>query len=353
MAQRTAITPHVVRILRSRIAKGVYTKKLPGERVLAEELGVNPKTVQNALIHLEAIGLLRRRTRSGTYVVPSGERPGEGAAMLYARLAVKSPINVLGETDFWSSLIIFGFQRAAQTRGISMALEYTDSAEDVVREALAESAAPGCAGTCILAIPIETRHALRLAASPGAVVLADWDLEEPILPTLNIDNLGAGRVVAEHLVGLGHRRIAFANAEPVSPAGRARLKGVQDFLSEAGMRLTRVEIYRSDHHAAFDRVLSDSPAPTAVISGSPRAAEIFVELAAGRGVAVPADLSLAAFGEPRMFQRRPVTLAAGDHETLGRRAFEMLLDEEVRADPRRVLLPVRLIEGGTTAPPRT
>jgi len=35
---------------------------------------------------------------------------------------------------------------------------------------------------------------------------------------------------------------------------------------------------------------------------------------------------------------------------LGRRAFEMLLDEELMANPRQVLIPVNLSDAGTTGP---
>ena len=351
MAQTTGMTPHVVRILRSRIARGVYTGRLPGERVLATEFGVNPKTIENALTHLKVMGLVRRRSRSGTFAVPETERPGEGAA-LYVRLAVSSPVDPQGEVGFWTSLMIYGFQRAAQARAISMALEDAESVEEVVEEAIAEAGSPACVGTCILSMPVEARHAIRLAASQGNMVLADWDIEEPVVPCVTFDNLMAGRLAAEHLVKLGHRRITFATEEPVSPSKRDRLRGVEECLRGAGMRLPSQEIYRGEHHTALGRMLSAPEPPTAIITGSPGEAEVFMELAASRGVAVPNRLSLLTFAEPRLSRRRHMTIIATDHESLGRRAFDMLLDEEVHANPQCVRLPVRLVQGDTTAPPR-
>jgi len=224
--------------------------------------------------------------------------------------------------------------------------------EEVVEEAVAGTGSPACVGTCILSMPVETRHAIRLAASQGNMVLADWDIEEPLVPCVAFDNLMAGRLAAEHLVKLGHRRIAFATAEPISPSGRDRLLGAEQFLRGSGMRLPSRETYRGEQHPALGRMLSAPDPPTAIISGSPREAEVFMELAASRGIAVPDRLSFLTFAEPRFSRRRHMTIIAMDHESLGRTALDMLLDEEFHANPRCVRLPVRLVQGDTTAPPR-
>jgi len=318
---------------------------------LAKELGANPKTIQNALIRLEALGLVRRQSRSGTYVVPEAERQEVGRA-LYARLVTRSPVGPQGETDFWTSLMVYGFQREAQSRDTSMALEYSDSVEGVVAEAIAESESPACIGTCILAMPVETRHAIRLAASRANVILADWDIEEPLVPCLSFDNIGAGRLAAEHLVRLGHRRIVFIAAEPVSPSGRDRRRGAEQFLAENGLRMPVHVVPRGMVHETFEQVMSAPEPPTAIIAGSPGAAELVFELASSRGLGVPHRLSLITIVEPRSLQHRTLSIVSVDHEALGRRALGMLLDEELHAEPRRVLLPVRLVQGNTTAPPQ-
>lgn len=344
------ITPSVIRILRGRIVRGIYSGKLPGERVLAAELKTNPRTVQNALMWLEATGLVRRRERSGTFVVAPGERAGKGG-FLHVRLLAEQPVVSARESRYWAWLIVYGFKMAAQARQIPVVSEYRDSVEEAVREAIVESAAPNCAGVCILALPVETSHAIRLAAAPGAVVLADLSLEEALVPTVCFDDLGAGRLAAEHLVRLGHRRIAFAMPTPADSSGHDRLKGTQEWLAGMGMKLCRVEIYPEDHPAALRRLLAGAEPPTALIVSTTHAGEIMHELAVAGGVAVPRLLSLVTFADPRMLHNRALTVVAMDHEALGRRAFEALLDEELLDDPRRVYLPSHLIPGATTAPP--
>ena len=56
-------------ILRDRIASGVYTVRLPGERDLAEEFGVAIVTARKAVHLLRDEGLVRTSAGMGTYIV--------------------------------------------------------------------------------------------------------------------------------------------------------------------------------------------------------------------------------------------------------------------------------------------
>src|SRR2546428_1153143 len=58
--------------LRSAVASGELTGKLPGERSLARRFHVNAKTLSKALTDLAAEGLLHRSIGRGTYVRPAG-----------------------------------------------------------------------------------------------------------------------------------------------------------------------------------------------------------------------------------------------------------------------------------------
>lgn len=352
MGMTGKITPLVVRVLRGRIASGVYIGKLPGERVLAAELKTDPRTVQNALIWLTATGLVRRRANSGTYVVPPEERVSKGV-LLHARILAPPPYVGATVGENWSWLIVYGFKMAAEAREIAVVTDYRDSAEKAVHDAIVECVAPNCVGVCVLALPIETSQAIRLAAARGAIVLGDCTVEQPLVPAIRFDDIDAGRLAAEHLVTLGHRRIAFAMPDiPGGTGGPDRLKGVQDYLAGAGQKLSRLEVYpQQEHPSAFDRLMSGPDRPTALIVTPPHAANILLAIAAAKGVNVPRELSLITFGDPRTLHNPALSLVAVDFDALGRRAFEALLDEELLADPRYVLLPGRLLPRATTAPP--
>ena len=110
--------------------------------------------------------------------------------------------------------------------------------------------------------------------------------------------------------------------------------------------------HKGNGRAVITNMLRSSDAPTAVVCGGGSSdAQIMVELAATVGKRVPEDMSIVAFGGP-LPERRPITATVEDEETLGTRALEMLLEEDMLSNPRRVLVPARLAVGNTTAPPR-
>ena len=63
--------PHIAEELKRRIAAGVYAERVPASRTLAAEFGVNIKTVDKAVSQLVEQGLLERKKRSGTRIVPA------------------------------------------------------------------------------------------------------------------------------------------------------------------------------------------------------------------------------------------------------------------------------------------
>jgi len=341
----------IMRILRSRIVRGTYTGRLPGERALARELGTNPKTVQVALVHLEALGLVRREQRKGTFAVPR-KKHSVATGLVYARLVLRPPYTNRGRAVFWASVIIYAFQKAAQDRGVSMALEYSDDVDSVVKEAIAEARTPACVGTCLVSVPLKTRHVIRLADAGGPVVSADWRLEEPLIPWLTFDNIGAGRRAMEHLTGLGHRRIVFLRTPQTSPSQEDRERGMASYLDGLGRRLEVMTAGLSEVPEVFSTLMSRPTPPTAFVTSSVLLADMLVELAENADIDVPGDLSLMSFPGAPHHLRREITGVRMDHEALGRRAFEMLFDEELAANPAHVLLPVTLDEQDTTAQAR-
>ena len=61
-------------ILRSRIACGEITSRLPGERALQQEFGLAPVTIRKAVRQLREEGLVRTTPGWGTYVVKKNDR---------------------------------------------------------------------------------------------------------------------------------------------------------------------------------------------------------------------------------------------------------------------------------------
>lgn len=340
----------IFQILRSRIARGDYKGKLPSRRTLALELRTNIQTVCVALARLETLGLVRSAERQGTFVA-SREGHRQEAPITYARLILDNPLDAQGNADPWAAVIVYGFQLAAHEHEVSMVLLYSSDKGLAVEETVRESRASGCLGTCLIGMDFSAADALRLAEAEGAVLAVESALAEPLVPNLIPDHVEEGRMAAEHLVKLGHRKIAFAIREAAVESHRDRLRGTERYLSDIGMRLCGVVTYQKGRFFDVEELFKPSDLPTAIIIGGSRMAAFLTGVAVGRGLRVPQDLSVVTFDDCRSLHLPAVTLIATDHLALGRKAFEMLLDDDLCAHPRRVVLPTKLVDHGTTAPP--
>lgn len=339
----------VLRLLKSRILRGIYKDRLPGERDLAEELGVSAPTVKVAVIQLEAIGLVERRQRQGTFVVPADVRVKTFEPM---SVFLSQALTTLGQPEPDAA---GAFSQAAQARGLDVTLRLHPRADvdKAVDEVLSHLRNLTCVGACMLTHPIDTARALRLAEAQGPVVVADWEAGDLILPTVVHDNREAGRLAAAHLLKLGHRRIAFVDPIPPSPARNLRAEAAGEMVRLFG------GVFRHAHYPEHNwglscnvALLSGPDRPTAAIGVAHKTC---FELAAAAGslrMSVPRDLSLVCMGSiPLDRQEEPFTNIAFDLSALGTMALEMLLATEPGKELQKKLVPVRLEDRGTTAPP--
>ena len=183
---------------------------------------------------------------------------------------------------------------------------------------------------------------------------------------VNIDDRTAGRDMAEHLRGLGHRRIglvlggedrartlAEAQADCVYFVGTERLGGWRSGgLDPASPVGSGPGHGREAGRIAAHRLLDLQDPPTAVLAFSDLLALGVMEAAAERGLAVPSDLSVIGFDDvPEAGAATPpLTTVRQPHDEKGAAAVRLLLDPD---DRDAILLPAELILRSTTAPPRT
>lgn len=112
------------------------------------------------------------------------------------------------------------------------------------------------------------------------------------------DERGAAQAVADHLVALGHRRIALLSGPASAPSAQERRAGFIAGLARHGVSLTQEAEgdYGFDSGvAAATRLLASDPRPTAIFAANDVMAAAVLKVAAGRGIAVPGDLSVVGF----------------------------------------------------------
>jgi len=191
----------------------------------------------------------------------------------------------------------------------------------------------------------------------GPKVIVDHHLDDPPIHSVREDAVAGMRMAAEHLLALGHRRMAYLDNERADMNPWKR-QGVDEALRAAGLpglepgRTAGCRMNFGDTATALDWFLGLAPRPTAVVCADDFRALFLLQAAAERGLRVPADLSIVGFGDlaVRSGRSRQLTSVGTDPVLLGRRAAELLAGP-ADAVPVAALIPPEIFVRGTTGAP--
>jgi LacI family transcriptional regulator len=183
----------------------------------------------------------------------------------------------------------------------------------------------------------------------------------PDLASVGATNWAGGLAATEHLLGLGHRRIAAIGGPEDYLCSRARIDGYRSAFERAGMAFDRALVRHGDfqHEGGFraGRELLDlDPRPTAIFSCNDQQALGVYEAARQRGLRIPQDLSVVGFDDLPVARwvSPPLTTVRQPLAEMGRVAVQMLgeLIENRPLPSRRVELSTELITRESTGPAR-
>lgn len=354
--------PHIAKLIRSRIVRGVYGDLLPGEDRLARELNVSPGTVRTALAYLEGQGFVLRKRRRGTFVVFPDSAAGE-------RKRAFVDLFLPGyEGAIWAVPVLDAVRETASGHGLTMRttdlgragttadpLEHEAPRDDWQAEVLARAGEPRVAGSILLGMPVDAGDALAFADARCPMIVLDCEIPEGILSSVVWDHRGAGALAARHLVQLGHQRIAYVHLKARDPKNQSlRLAGIRETSARVGLAVA-CDISCATREALSDQFkscLADPHRPTGVICDTVGQLSRVVKWIRESGLRVPEDVSIVGIGGGRdtLPSIDPTVILLG-HHTMGKRAVELLLDEDALNNPRREVIPCRLELGSTSAPP--
>ncbi len=203
----------------------------------------------------------------------------------------------------------------------------------------------------------------RTLADPGVAelpIVLQGTLAGSPLPSVDVDNVADARQAVEHLLALGHRRIAcITNAPLTYTAAADRVAGYRAALSAAGLEaaddlLAEGDFDAASGHRAMAELLRRGDRFTAVFVASDVVALGAVAALREAGLEVPRDVSVVGFDDIPLaaFFDPPLTTVPLPAYELGLRAGQVLL-ERVAGRPvqRRTVLAAALVVRGSTAPP--
>lgn len=177
-------------------------------------------------------------------------------------------------------------------------------------------------------------------------------------PSIETDDLLASFETTQHLIRLGHRRIAFFAGPPAAPWAQERFEGYRRALREAQIPISDGLIFTAggtleDGQKAAAQMLSESTSATAVQTVSDLVALGVASLFWRQGLRIPEDMSVAGFGNHLAgeYCRVPLTTVQQPRYAVGVAAAEQMsrLLRGEGAETRR--LPAELILRASTAPP--
>lgn len=171
----------------------------------------------------------------------------------------------------------------------------------------------------------------RIAAAGRPVVLVENFQPSPI-HSVTADNFTAGRIMTEHLIGLGHRRIGALGGPPKYSSLLDRMRGHQIALLEHGLQIDPslepqpVSGHPRKGYVQMQQLLTLPDPPTAVFAVSDRTAFGAMEAIKDAGLRIPDDISIVGIDDVRdsAYSSPPLTTYRVPKYDLGKTAVNIL-----------------------------
>jgi LacI family transcriptional regulator len=261
----------------------------------------------------------------------------------------------------WAIEILRGVEAECTERGVGTVVSRVRENDATPPSWTSLTAAHHSDGVILVTSRITAQQRAQVQRAGVALVVIDpVDLPDTDLVSIGATNWAGGLSATEHLISLGHRRIAVIGGPRDMLCTQARIDGYRAALERAGIEVDRDLIrYGNFLHeggfAAARDLLDLSCRPTAIFAGSDLQAMGAYEAARQADLSVPRDLSVVGFDDLPLCQwmSPPLTTVRQPLEEMGRTAARTLfqqLDGQALVSPRIELstdLRVRL----STAPP--
>ncbi|MBG0826548.1 LacI family DNA-binding transcriptional regulator [Planomonospora sp. ID67723] len=189
-------------------------------------------------------------------------------------------------------------------------------------------------GLVLLGIPPTSETLIEATAYTPTVVVGERDIDSALLGGVDIvvddDQLGS-RLAVDHLVELGHRRIAHIESS-CSSSGRFRCEGYLVAMRRHALApyitVEQGEATEEGGARAARSLLTRDPRPTAIFAVNDRVAVGVLSAAAELGLRVPEDLSVVGYDNSRLSGTAPISLTTVDQprRAMGRSAAALLSD---------------------------
>jgi LacI family transcriptional regulator len=332
---------------------GSERRKRPTSKDVAQLAGVSFKTV-SCVVNREPGVQADTRDAVLSAMETLGYSPNVAARRLASRRSYLIVLLVRGAHSDYSAALQAGAQRRCRELGYHLIVE-TVTAGDEDRT-IDQLCALGVDGVLVTAPhPRDGRLVEGLRTAGLRHVLISPAGQDGDSPSVEMDDEQAGMEMTRHLIGLGHREIAFLGMSAV-PASACRRAGYVAALGEAGLSprpehdLESERGFRSAMDSA-ERLLDTAPRPTAIFAWNDVMALAVMIAAARRGLQIPDQLSVAGFDDSpaASFVWPSLTTVRQPLPEMAEAGIDILVSSDDPDPPPHLSFPFELIVRESTA----
>jgi DNA-binding LacI/PurR family transcriptional regulator len=325
---------------------------------IAQIADVSHSTVSRALHHSPLVnGETGDRIRQ--IALELGYRPSAIARSLVTRKSWTIGVVVTTIADPFIAEVVSGIEETANEHSYSVFLANSNADPERELKVVHSFHERRVDGILVTASRVGAIYLPMLSELQVPIVLINNQHPGKFAHSVVIDNIPASRVAVEHLIQLGHRRIAYIGDRYGFQGDTERLTGYCQALELANLPLSPELVVHGDGNAesggpAMETLLALPTPPTAVFCYNDMTALGALRAIHARGLNVPGDISVVGFDDLFIasYTQPLLTTIRQPRRQMGQMAMEMLLklfaDEEVETN---IEVSGELIVRESTAPP--
>lgn len=323
---------------------------------VARLAGVSTATVSRALNGAGQIAPTTRATIEAA-VEQLGYRPNTIARSLVTKSTQTIALLLPDITNPFYAALVSGVQEYALGHDYTMLLCTTEGDAQREEQYLSLLRAKQVDGALVDGLLLPPERIARFVKDGFPIVCLDRDVESNSVPLVQVNNRLGGRLATEHLLALGHRRIAHVTGARELRISEERLAGYQTGLVDLfdEQLVAEGKFNEESGYAAMLGLLERRPDLTAVFAANDLSAIGVLSAIAESGRRVPGDISVIGFDDLRLsaFTSPPLTTIKQPAAEIARLATELLIGLTRGEQPAQVrhLLEPTLVVRESTAPP--
>lgn len=318
--------------IKKKIAGGEYKigEKLPSQRQLSEFYGVSSITIRKAISSLVHDGVLYSRVGKGLYV--ARKTP---PADLSRHKSIGLVLNEIKNPFF--SLILHGIEQKLSENGFNLLFSNSSNKLEKEEKHIQHFIELGVDGLIVASLThiFRASNLIRNLLRDGfPVVMISFILDEDVY-YVGTDHQRGAFLATEHLIQLGHSRVAYIGGEEGSLLSKVREKGFRQALLKHNLSIEEKHIFhsplfRQDYQSGYivgSNFVHLSEKPTGVFVYKDMVAIGFEQALLDKGLRVPEDVAIVGFDdiEHAKFCTVPLTTIHQDTDKIGSLAAEKII----------------------------